>query len=66
MKIEEDGTFRGVSIAAYNRIQGVQHGITIGILNYARHLDGLQIGLLNYAGNKRSMKWMPVFNYHRD
>ncbi|MGB0650357.1 MAG: hypothetical protein ACPGQT_05530 [Rhodothermales bacterium] len=33
-------------------------------MNWARHLDGLQIGLLNFAGNKRSMKWMPLVNWN--
>ncbi len=66
-KVEKNGYFRGISISAYNRIQGEQHGITIGIFNSARHLNGLQIGLLNYAGNKRKgTRWLPVFNYHRD
>lgn len=60
--VDEGGTQQGLSIAAFNRILGDQEGFTIGIVNWARHLSGVQIGLLNYAGNKRKMKWMPLFN----
>ncbi|NIQ51932.1 MAG: hypothetical protein GWM92_00265, partial [Gemmatimonadetes bacterium] len=52
--VVEDGTFRGVSVSAFNRIQGRQNGLTIGILNIAEELHGLQIGLVNIARNKRS------------
>jgi hypothetical protein len=42
-------------------------GVTIGLLNWAEHLNGLQIGVLNYARNQRSgLKLLPVLNYKRD
>ena len=64
--IEDDGIQRGLSVSAFNRIRGEQAGFTIGIVNWARSLSGVQIGLLNYAGNKRGMKWMPFVNWARD
>ena len=66
-KIDEGGYFRGVSIAAYNHIKGEQNGLTIGIFNWTRHLNGVQIGLLNYAGNQRKgLRWLPFVNFHHD
>jgi hypothetical protein len=66
-KIANGGRFRGVSISAYNRIEGRMSGVTIGLLNWAEHLNGLQIGVLNYARNQRSgLKLLPVLNYKRD
>lgn len=64
-RIEKDGHFSGVSISAYNRITGSQEGLTIGILNYTRHLRGAQIGLLNIASqNPKGRKALPVFNWN--
>lgn len=54
---------RGLSISSFNRIQGEQKGITIGLLNYARKLSGLQIGLINIAKNKSRFSVMPLVNY---
>jgi hypothetical protein len=42
---------QGITAAAVNHISGTQHGLTIGLFNYARKLDGVQIGLLNVARN---------------
>jgi hypothetical protein len=63
-KIDHDGRQRGVSIAAFNRIRGVQEGLTIGIVNWTRKLEGIQIGLINGAGNKKRMRWMPFVNWN--
>ena len=61
------GTLEGVSIAAYNRIEHVQRGLTIGIFNQARELHGVQIGILNYAGNNEGIaRWLPIVNLHLD
>jgi len=62
--VDDHGVQRGVSISAFNRIKGDQNGLTIGIVNWARKLNGVQLGLLNFAGNKRSMKWMPLINWN--
>lgn len=53
----------GVSISAFNHIQGVQKGLTIGIFNYAHKVRGLQIGLLNYnRSNPKGLRWLPILN----
>ena len=62
-RIQPEGTFTGLSISAFNHIRGDQHGVTIGIFNFANRLSGLQLGVLNY--NKSNPKWLrllPVFN----
>lgn len=41
----------------------LQTGITIGVLNVAKELRGIQIGLLNYAANNPPpFRWLPVLN----
>ena len=61
----EGGTFRGVSVSAFNHIVGRQNGLTIGLLNIANELHGVQIGLINIARNKRSFRVMPFVNFNR-
>ncbi|MDG5768153.1 hypothetical protein QA596_11835 [Balneolales bacterium ANBcel1] len=62
-RLQEDAYLRGVSIGAHNRIKGTQHGLTIGLYNFARHLNGVQIGLLNYAGNNPAgLRLLPLVN----
>jgi len=63
-KVEELGTFRGVSVSAFNDIRGEQRGLAIGLLNIAEELHGVQIGLINIARNKESLGVLPFFNYH--
>jgi hypothetical protein len=63
----ERGTFRGVSASAFNHIKGDQYGLTIGVLNYARYLHGVQVGLLNYAkSNPAPFKLLPIVNFDID
>ena len=64
--VEENGTLTGLTISAVNNIKGRQKGLTIGIVNMARSLNGLQLGLLNFAGNKKNLKWLPIINAHFD
>ena len=54
----------GVSVSAVNAMLGQQRGLTIGIVNYARELDGMQFGLINIARNA-SVKFLPIVNYDR-
>lgn len=43
----------------------MQRGISIGLLNYARELHGMQIGVLNIAGNNSSpFRVLPLLNGH--
>jgi hypothetical protein len=64
-RIEDGGSFRGVSVSAYNDIRGRQNGLTIGLLNIADELHGLQVGVINIARNKESFSVLPLLNYHR-
>jgi hypothetical protein len=59
-KIEEAGRFDGGSISSVNNIQGAQHGLTIGLINYARELHGLQLGLLNISDNDGHRRVIPI------
>ena len=60
---DTEPTMTGVSISAFNHIQGVQKGLTIGIFNYAHKVRGVQIGLLNYnRSNPKGLRWLPILN----
>jgi len=63
-RITEGGLLRGVTVAAFNHVQGEQRGLTIGVLNVARELHGVQVGLVNIAWNKPSWRVLPLVNYH--
>jgi len=57
------GELSGAAVSAYTRVRGTQHGITIGLVNIARSLHGIQLGVLNYAGNNPApFKVLPVLN----
>jgi hypothetical protein len=63
-RIERDGSMRGVSVSAFNRLSGVQHGLTIGVLNIAEELRGVQIGLINIARrNPKGRRVLPIANW---
>ena len=60
---EKLGIQKGVAISSFNHIRGEQRGLTIGILNIADHLEGVQIGLINIArSNRKGLKVLPLFN----
>ena len=64
VRVVNDGTLRGVGVSSFNYIQGTQRGLTIGIVNYARTLHGMQIGLINIARhNPSGRKMLPVVNW---
>jgi hypothetical protein len=63
-RLEKGGRMRGVSVSSVNAMRGQQTGLTIGIVNYARELDGMQIGVINIARNA-NVKFLPIVNYHR-
>jgi hypothetical protein len=52
-RIERGGRFQGVALAGYSQIKGRQDGWTIGVINYAHDLGGVQIGLINIAKSTR-------------
>jgi hypothetical protein len=62
-KVNDDGRVKGVTLSAFNQVKGDQAGLSIGLLNYAWHADGLQIGVLNYvADNTKGLRLLPLFN----
>jgi hypothetical protein len=60
--VTKGGSFRGASVSAFNRIQGTQRGLTIGLINYARTLRGYQLGLINISDNDGRRLILPVFS----
>ena len=61
--IEEDGQHTGFNLSAFNYIKRTQAGFSIGIVNYAHTLKGLQIGLVNYVrDNPKYLKVLPIIN----
>jgi hypothetical protein len=61
-KVEDRGRFDGGSLSAVNEIRGEQHGLTIGLFNYARELYGAQIGLINVSDNGGNRRVLPVIS----
>ena len=62
-RVERGGRFQGVGVAGYSQIKGRQDGWTIGVVNYARDLGGVQIGLINIArSNPKATQVLPLFN----
>jgi hypothetical protein len=61
-KIEDGGRFDGGALSAVSYIQGAQHGLTIGLFNYARELHGAQIGILNVSDNDGRRRVLPIFS----
>ncbi len=48
-----------------NYIQGTQRGLTIGIVNYARSLHGVQVGVVNIVrNNPKGRRWLPIVNWN--
>ena len=59
----ESRELTGFTCAAYNRTDGLQKGLVIGIVNSTEDILGIQIGVLNYvAENPAGLKYLPVFN----
>ena len=53
----------GVALSAYNRVDGRQTGLSVGLFNRAHSLQGVQIGLLNYVReNPAWLRWLPIVN----
>jgi hypothetical protein len=63
-RVDRGGSMRGVSLSAFNRLGGTQRGLTIGSLNIAEELRGVQIGLINIARrNPRGRRVLPIVNW---
>lgn len=61
-KVGDNGRFDGGSLAAVNRIDGAQHGLTIGLFNYAAELHGAQLGLINVSDNGGNRRILPLLS----
>ncbi len=61
--VMKNGLMVGFAASPFNYIRGHQTGLSIGIVNYAWTLRGVQIGLVNIVrDNPRGLKVLPVFN----
>ncbi|OGD28566.1 MAG: hypothetical protein A2Y56_14115 [Candidatus Aminicenantes bacterium RBG_13_63_10] len=61
--VVKDGRLLGCAVSPFNYIRGAQVGLTVGIVNYARSVKGVQLGLINIVrDNPRGLKVLPVFN----
>jgi len=61
-KVEPRGRFDGGSLSLVNNVRGEQHGLTIGLFNYARELHGAQVGLINISDNSGSRRVLPLIS----
>lgn len=63
-RLENDGTMRGAAVSSVNLVRGEQRGLTIGIVNYARRLHGVQVGVINIVrDNPSGRRVLPVVNW---
>jgi hypothetical protein len=63
VKVQDGGRLTGVTTAAFNQILGKQTGLAVGVVNYARSLNGVQIGLINHvADNPKYLRTLPLIN----
>jgi hypothetical protein len=61
------GRVSGLTVSAYNHVKGEQHGVSLGLVNYAWEVNGVQLGLLNYvASNRKGLRLLPLFNKRWD
>ena len=57
---------RGLMISATNRVTGLQTGVSIGLINDAVELHGLQLGLLNYVRSRHGLtRILPLVQFGR-
>jgi hypothetical protein len=61
-KVDSGGRFDGGAIAPVSNIRGAQHGLTIGLWNYARELHGAQVGLINISDNAGKRRVLPLIS----
>lgn len=63
MTDKSGGVMTGLAVSPFNYIRGDQVGLSIGIVNYAWNVKGVQIGLVNIVrNNPRGLKVLPLFN----
>lgn len=60
---ESNGTFKGVSVSVFTKVNGQQNGVSLGVVNYARKIKGIQFGLINIVKeNPKGLRVLPIFN----
>ncbi len=63
VRVTNNGRMIGFAASAFNYIKGSQTGLSIGLVNYAYSLKGVQIGLINIVrDNPRYLKVLPIMN----
>ena len=63
--VEREGTFTGASVSAVNFVRGSQRGLSIGVVNFAHKLHGVQLGVINVAADQKSHRVLPIVNWGR-
>ncbi len=54
----------GLAVSTVNVVEGRQHGLAIGVVNYAHTLRGVQLGLVNIIrDNPSGRRWLPIVNW---
>lgn len=64
-RVEREGTFTGASVSAVNFVRGSQRGLSIGVVNFAHKLHGVQLGVINVAADQKSHRVLPIVNWGR-
>jgi hypothetical protein len=63
-RTERGGRITGATVSSVNAVRGYQHGISIGLVNYAERLKGLQIGAVNIVrDNPAPFRVLPIINF---
>ena len=53
-----------VHVVAFTQVLGHQQGLTIGVVNFARSLNGVQVGVINIVrDNPAGRKVLPLINW---
>jgi hypothetical protein len=61
----DNGTFKGISVSIFTKVNGQQNGVSLGVVNYAKKLKGVQFGLINIVKeNPKGFRILPIFNMH--
>ncbi len=65
IRVLQDGRLCGLSMSGFNYIRGTQNGISIGLINYAYRLKGMQFGLINIVrDNPKLRRVLPLLNFN--
>lgn len=60
---DSNGTFKGVSVSIFTKVNGQQNGVSLGVVNYAKKIRGVQFGLINIVKeNPKGFRILPIFN----